>query len=515
MNARTDSQLVVVPNIAEVVLNYSPSNDSRIAVFSMAENLKTVFRFYTPAGKTSPCWVYQADKGIWVPRGEELIEEIVTRSMSEFFRSRIVSEVVRKIRNDTRDECVILGRMTSSRIVMANGVFDMDTNKFSPDFAPDDYQLVALAYDYDAKADCPRFRQFLNEVCPDEDDQMALVEFMGYCLMHHHRYHTFIVLVGSGENGKSKLLGALKAMLGVKNVTGISLQHLAHDRFMAARLVDKLANICPDIPDQPIKYTGIIKALTGEDLITVQHKHQKSFELENHAKLLFSANQIPAVGDTTDAWFRRVRIIEFPNSFKVGNKKRDPDIGEKLATELQGIFNLAVEGWQRMEKQGGLTGARSTEENRQDYLKRSNPMQYFIHRYCRPDPEARATVAAVYDCYRRVSISLGKVPITKSWFSIRLLEMVDYVEARQAKIDGKNTRIYAGLHIDLDSLSKEIVTTNTASVPYGKNSENILMIFGNDVFAGIDPDQGVLIGSDERREKERVEALEAKSGKGG
>jgi len=501
------------PNPAEVVLSYSPSDG--IAVFSMAESLKAIFRFYTPAGKDSLCWVYQAHKGIWVPRGRELIEEIVTRSMSEFFRSRIVSEVVKKIRNDTRDESVTLGRMTSSRIVMANGVFDMGANKFSPEFNPDDYQLVALSYEYDAKADCPRFKRFLDEVCPNGDDQMALVEFMGYCLMHHHRYHTFIVLVGSGENGKSKLLGVLKAMLGIKNVTGISLQHLAHDRFMAARLTDKLANICPDIPDQPIKYTGIIKALTGEDLITVQHKHRDSFELENHAKLLFSANQIPAVGDTTDAWFRRVRIIEFPNQFKVGNKKRDPDIGKKLAAELQGIFNLAVEGWQRMERQGGLTGAKSTEENRQDYLKRSNPMQYFIHRFCRPDPEAKATVAAVYDCYRRVSISLGKVPITKSWFSIRMLEMLDYVEARQTKIDGKNTRIYAGMNIDLDSLAKEMVTTNTPSVSYKENVGEIIMIFDNGVFAGTDPDQEILDDSAERREKERVAALEAKSGKGG
>jgi len=480
----------LVPVSAEVVLNYSPSDDSRIAAFSMAENLKKVFQFYTPAGDASPCWAYQDLKGIWVPRGKEWIEEIVTRSMAQHFKSRILNEVIRIIRFSTRNENVILGGIAPSRIVMANGVFDMDTGKFSPEFNPDDYQLVALPYGYDANADCPRFKQFLKEVCPNEEDQMALVEFMGYCLVHHHRYHTFIVLVGNGENGKSKFLGVLKAMLGPKNVTGISLQHLAHNRFMAARLVDKLANICPDIPPQPVKYTGIVKALTGEDLITVEHKHQDSFEFENHAKLLFSANEIPRVEDTTDAWFRRVRIIEFPNQFLIGDKKRDPDIGEKLAAELQGVFNFTVEGWQRLKEQGGLTGARSTEENRIDYLKRSNPLQYFVYQFCRPDPEVRATVAAVYDCYRRVAIKLGKVPITKNWFSTRLLEMLDYVEARQMKIGHKTTRIYAGLKIDLELLSEMTGPNGYSICEYqGGMYEYSILICKNAVSVVTDPDQ--------------------------
>lgn len=493
MNDGTDSQLVVVPNVAEVVLNYSPSDDNRIAAFNMAENLKSIFHFYTPAGKTSSCWVYQADKGIWVPRGEELIEEIVTRSMSEFFRSRIVSEVVRKIRNDTRDESVILGRMTSSRIVMANGVFDMNNCTFSSEFNPDDYQLMALSYEYDTKADCPRFRQFLEEVCPNEEDRLALIEFMGYCLIHHHRIHTFIVLVGSGENGKSKFCGTLIEMLGKENITGMTIQQLAHDNFMAASLLDKLANICPDIPDSPINSTGKIKALTGEDLIQVQKKHHDNFTLQNHAKLLFSANQIPVVANPKDAWFRRVRIIEFPNQFLLSDERRDENLGEKLAAEVQGIFNLAVEGWQRLKAQGRLTGAKSTEMNRTDYLKRSNPLQYFVYRYCKPDLESKITVNATFHCYKRVSINLGKVPISKNWFSTRLLDLLENVESRQMKIAGKNTRVYVGLRIDLDLLSKDMGNDEHGiSLHKDGTLENIVYIMAKAVFAVADPDQASL-----------------------
>ena len=481
---------VVVPNVAEVVLNYSPSDDNRIAAFSMAENLKKVFKFYTPAGDASPCWVYQDHKGTWVPRGKELIAEIVTRSMSEFFKSRILNEVIKQIRNRTRNEDVKLGRMAPSRIVMANGVFNMDTCTFNPEFNPDDYQLMALPYEYDAKADCPRFKQFLVEVCPNEEERLALVEFMGYCLVHHHRIHTFIVLVGIGENGKSKFCGALCVMLGEENITGMTIQQLAHDKFMTASLLDKLANICPDIPDAPIKNTGRIKALTGEDLIQVQKKHQPDFAFRNHAKFLFSANQIPIVDNPKDAWFRRVRIIEFPNQFLISNEKRDENLGEKLAAEVQGIFSLAVEGWQRLKAQGKLTGAKSTEENRVDYLKRSSPLQYFVYKFCEPDLESKITVNAAYQCFKRVSIHLGRVPLTKNWFSIRLLEVLENVDSKQMKIGGKNTRIYAGLKIDLELLTKELGNDKHGISTYiDPRGEELVYIMAKAVFDVTDSKQ--------------------------
>ena len=478
----------------KVVLHYHPSDDNRVAVFSMAENLKTKFRFYTEDGKNSICWIYQDRKGVWVPRGEELIRELVTRNMSQFFKSRILNEVINSIRNTTMDECVTLGRMSTSRIVMANGVFDMDTCKFSPEFDPDDYQLVALPYEYDTNADCPRFKQFLIEVCPNEEERLALVEFMGYCLVHHHRIHNFIVLVGLGENGKDRFCGALITMLGKENVTGMTIQQLAHDRFMASGLRGKLANICPEIPDSPIKNTGVIQSLTGESLIQVQKKHQTGTPYENHAKLLFSANQIPTVSNPKDAWFRRVRIIEFPNQFLISNPKRDENLGVKLAAEVQGIFNLAVEGWQRLKTQGKLTGAKSTEDSRRDYLKRSNPLEYFVYRFCQPDLETKITVDAAFQLYKRVSIHLGKYPLTKNWFSTRLLEMMENVESRQMKIHGKNTRIYAGLKIDLELLVKETGNDKhgISVLQYGM-FEDYILIFNNAVFTDTDPDQEKLV----------------------
>jgi len=47
---------------------------------------------------------------------------------------------------------------------------------------------------------------------------------------------------------------------------------LEADRFSAARLYGKLANICPDLPSDRLSSSAIFKAITGCDRITAEFK---------------------------------------------------------------------------------------------------------------------------------------------------------------------------------------------------------------------------------------------------
>jgi len=459
MNAETS-------NAAEVVLNYSPSDDNRVAAFNMAENLKTIFRFHTPAGDNSDIWVYDASIGIWVPYGKDLIEEIVTRSMAQHYNSRILNEVIRQMRNLTRDRTVKLGENAPTKMVMKNGVIDVETGVFSSAFRPDDYHITALSYEYNPDADCPKFKKFLEEICPIEDDRLALEEFMGYCLVKHHDIPVFILLTGSGDNGKSTFLNVLIWMLGEENTTAMSLYEISRDKFMKARLRGKLANICPDISSAPIKHTGVIKILTGKDKTSAQHKHQDPFDFRNYAKLIFSGNQIPEFNDKTDAWYKRIRPIVFPNKFTKTDEKTVVGLEKILVEkELPGILNFAIQGWQRMRSQKHLTGEKPIEEKEMEILKRSNPISYFILRYCRPNGSSVIPVSIVYDCYNALFHYLKKQgyfeakedPMTRRYFGTRFNDLVDYISERQPKkIEGKTIWYYSGLEIDLDLMEKEI-----------------------------------------------------------
>jgi putative DNA primase/helicase len=150
------------------------------------------------------------------------------------------------------------------------------------------------------------------------------------------------------------------------------------NRFAKASLHGKLANIYADLPDDTLSRTGTFKMLTGGDLIEGEKKFRDSFTFVNYAKLLFSCNKLPSAIDNTDAFFRRWIIVTFPNIFK--GDDCDPNILEKLITpnELSGLLNIALKGLKRILDNGGFSYSKSTEEIREDYVRKSDPLAAFV-----------------------------------------------------------------------------------------------------------------------------------------
>jgi putative DNA primase/helicase len=128
--------------------------------------------------------------------------------------------------------------------------------------------------------------------------------------------------------------------------------------------------------------------LTGRDLITAERKFQHSFTFENYAKLLFSANKVPEAFDDSDAFFRRWLIVVFPNQFI--NDKADPNILQKLTTpeELSGLLNLVLPALKRLLEKGQFSISKTTEEIRQDYIRKSSPIAAFVTDCLEIDSEA-------------------------------------------------------------------------------------------------------------------------------
>jgi len=149
------------------------------------------------------------------------------------------------------------------------------------------------------------------------------------------------------------------------------LHEFKHD-FGLQPLLGKKINVLYDLPTKTIKDTGIIKAVTGEDLITVNRKHQEAVSTILGCKIIGTGNQLPAIADDTYAFWRRVIHIELTNTFK------DPSVREKILNDTEGIemlIYLAINAYKRVEIDG-WAAQRSKEETRKDYLKLSDPCKY-------------------------------------------------------------------------------------------------------------------------------------------
>ena len=137
-----------------------------------------------------------------------------------------------------------------------NGLLDVNTRALSP-HSPDFLSPVQLPVTFDPNARCPMWDKFIGEVFPGDSEAIAW-EIPAWLATPDTSIQKAVLLTGDGANGKSTYLRAVLAFVGRQNVAAISLHRLENDRFSVARLVGRLANICPDLPSEDLSSTCLL-----------------------------------------------------------------------------------------------------------------------------------------------------------------------------------------------------------------------------------------------------------------
>jgi putative DNA primase/helicase len=338
----------------------------------LADDIMKDFVFKTSEEDQTIFWY---NDGIYHNDGEVKVYQEVKRRYGEDITTHLAKEVAFHIRTETFIKRNQFNKFPHL-IHLENGIFNLDKMQLEP-FTPDIISTVRLPIEYDPKEDCQKIKEFFTEIL-HLDDIPIIQELIGYYILKDYRFQKAFMFIGDGANGKSTLMELIKNFLGKGNISSVELQSLETDRFAAAQLNGKLANICADISDKAMHRTGKFKMLTGGDLISAQQKFKKPFNFVNFAKLTYSANKLPEAHDDTKAFFRRWIIIDFPNIFEGENA--DKNMLKRIITEkeLSGLFNWAIEGLKRLLKNGDFSYTLSTEEITIQYKRISSSLQAFV-----------------------------------------------------------------------------------------------------------------------------------------
>ena len=484
---------------------------------------RMIVKTFTSNGRTLGIYCYEAEKGVYEEcetRLGSIIEDIVRQypMLRTKTVSWVVKEVLKKIERRTQSEW----RPARHKLVFRDKVFDWDifiaTGDLEQALSEPSPEIVVQHW-IPWRINVERWRQartglaryipprsiddlievfktlapksykaFLAWVKrPEETEEEAkprvalLLEIIGYTLYpHDYPFHKAVLLVGEGSNGKSTYLKLLATILGEHNVASVGLRDLdpRYNRFAAAELYGKLANISSEPVKGGVMDATLFKQLTGEDLMRFERKFRDPFYGRNYAKMVFAANELPRVNEDTYAFWRRWIVVEFPNRFPP-----NPGFFEKTFTqdEIEGIILAALHAFRLVMLRGGFT-EQGAKDPKEEWLRRSSPV-YAVMKYLEEqgiiefDREGWIAKDDLYLLYVNAAKKLEEETgeeietVPKKKFTEELQKLFG-ITRRQVKYGGRKYNSYAGVKIkDWEKAEK---LAGNLSTPRPSNTQLLL-----------------------------------------
>lgn len=338
-----------------------------------------------------------------------------------------------------------------SIINFKNGLLDIVTGELLP-HTMDIITTIQLPYYYDPKADCPIFMRVLNESLEGNLEKIGILqEFFGYCLTKSTKYEKGMFIVGEANTGKSTVLDALEGIIGEENCSSIRLDMLCDSRF-TGNLIDKYVNIDNEIPQDINNYEEALKKIISGQKVTINTKYLPTYDAKPFCKLVFAANDLPRINDSSNAIFRRLLLLDFNNV--VPRDKIDVNLKEKIKSESPGIFNWALEGLRRLEKNEGFTTSNDMAVRINDLKLLNNSIYYFIEENYIVTGEEKDYILIdnLYQKYKDFCFQVGAKGIFKKPVFGKEINKVYVKKIYQGRISfgGNQKRVWFGLREKTD-----------------------------------------------------------------
>lgn len=367
--------------------------DKKVTLYNLAKFLADKYNVKT-IGSRKEREIYIYHNGVYI-LGNNYLRMKIQEILEEIATTQVKNEVMEKIKDLSvcdRKEFVV----DRNYINLNNGILNIKTGELlvhDPKFM----FLHKIAVDYKPEKQCSAIIKFLKELL-NEEDLKVIQEWFGYVLYRSYFLKKALILVGERDTGKSTLLKLFDKLIGKDNISGISLQQLAGDKFATAHLYNKHINIYDDLSFSDINENGSFKIATGSGVMTGEYKFGENFQFENYSKLTFSCNKIPNVKDSNDeAYFSRWIVIQF-------NKKVEhPDkfLMDKLSIEdeISGLLNFSLEGLQRLITNQEFSYNKDPDEIKAEMLRSGSGIANFVYDTLEESPGEWISKDAMYSAF--------------------------------------------------------------------------------------------------------------------
>lgn len=317
---------------------------------------------------------------------EELSIAVVERTIATEFGHLPAA----KKQNDHQQICkvlrtLLLGSIGSTDcppgINFANGFLTEDLELI--DHHPDQGMTYVLPFRYlpEMEGHMPLFRQFLDDCWGSDPDALekvdALQEAIGVTLFGQGpTYQRAMLLIGKAKSGKTTLTSLIGRLLPPESTSNVP-PHKWNDRFLPARMNNKICNFAGELSETKSIPGDIFKQIVGGEATDVQFKNKDPFKMIPKATHWFCSNHYPKTKDVSAGFSRRWLALKF--NHVVPAQKRILNL-EKLIleSEAEAIVAWSVQGYLRVREQGDYTLPPSHQTTIAKMNTRNSSLTYYL-----------------------------------------------------------------------------------------------------------------------------------------
>ncbi len=325
-----------------------------------------------------------------------------------------------------------------------NGTVNLRTGKLQKHNRAD-FITKLIPIDYNPDAECRVWLRCLKTWHPDLEVRAYLRRLSGSFLVGLNRDEVFPIFWGTGQNGKSKFLNAIRGAMGeyaTKAPPGLLIQKRSEQHpteladLRGARLV-----VSAESGRGAALNLERMKEMTGEQQMKGRLMRQDFFEFPITWTTVLMTNEKPIIKSSNFAEWRRIQLLEWAAT--IPPDERDPKLDEKLKDEYEGILAGLVRGCLEWQEQG-LAPPPAVVAATDEYRSESDVFGQFLADCT--EPGRRTSQGDVYGTYENWAKLDGFAhPMTKNSMTAAL---------KERGYDSKSTngvRYYLGLMLRDDA----------------------------------------------------------------
>jgi P4 family phage/plasmid primase-like protien len=344
-------------------------------------------------------------------------------------RAAMVGNIVKLAQSDPRVVVPVANLDSDHRLLgVANGAVDLRTGKLLP--PSQEHRITTITpVEYDRKAGAPLFEQTVADVFFGDPEMVAFFQrLIGYAILGKPDEDVLVIPYGSGSNGKSTVLGAIRNALGEHARTANADTFLSSGQSGAAagaarEDVLRLRGarfVYVSEPDEGSELReGMIKSMTGGDPIPARGLWSATtVEVIPTWAVFMPTNHLPIVKGDDHAIWRRLLPVPFTRNFdKDPLVEKDPDRASKLAAEAEGILRWCIAGAVAYQLEG-LNPPAKVKEARDGYKKDMDLLAEWIDECCDTGPDLVETNAKLWASWESFARSRGELRFISSTKSL-------------------------------------------------------------------------------------------------